>query len=166
MLRAFLFPISVALSALLLQVLVSRSKGAPTGECPEFRFSKGLRLFLWISILAVSVGLLALVPWDSPQRTQDLLVCGGMAILGFTCCVYAERFVLRLWDDHFSYGAFKTYSVDYKDMVSAEMSVLGSGKRFLVIKTSKKRIAISGYLSSVDDAARLLKSKLSAVPKR
>jgi hypothetical protein len=163
MLRAFLFPILVSVSCLLLQLVVSRSKGAAAEDHPEFRFSKGLRIFCWVGVFAVTVGPIALTWSDAPIRTVDWIGFGGFAILGFAGCVYADRFVLKFWDDHLSYGAFISSSVDYKDIVSAEMSTSSSGKRFLVIKTSKKRVAISGYLSSVDDAAELLKSKMTKV---
>lgn len=163
MLRAFLFPILLSVSCLLLQRVVSRSKGPSDEEYPEFRFSKGLRIFCWVGVFAVTVGPIVLTWSDAPIRTVDWIGFGGFAILGFAGCVYADRFVLKFWDDHLCYGAFVSSSIDYKDIVSAEMSTSSSGKRFLVIKTSRRRVAISGYLSSVDDAAQLLERKLTKV---
>jgi len=129
------------------------------GENAEFRFSTGLRIFCWVGTVAVTAGPIALT-WSTPMRTFDWLAFGAFAILGVVYCVYVDNFVLKISDDHLSYGSFKVSRVSYRDMVSAEMSVSSSGKKFLVIMASGKRIVISGYVESIDEAARLLRYKL------
>lgn len=166
MLRAFLFPISVAVSTLLLQMIFSKSKETTAGENVEFRFSRGLRTFCWVGTAAVTVGPIALTWSDSPMRTFDWLAFGGFAILGVVYCIYMDNFVLTLSRDHLSYGSFRISRVNYVDIVSAEISVSSSGKSFLVIRASGKPIVISGFIGSIDEAARLLRFKLGDIPKR
>lgn len=165
MLRAFLFPILLSVSCLLLQFVSSRSRGENLSDNPEFRFSKGLRAFLWIVTFGQPTALIALTWSDGPVSTPHWIILGVFFCYLCGCCIYADRYVLTLWNDHLSYGAFKTSSIDYKDITSAEVSVDSSGKRTLVIKTLTNRMAISGYLGSLDDAARLLKDKLSSRPR-
>jgi hypothetical protein len=165
MLRTFIFPIMVSLSCLLLQVFFSRSRGMPTGDHPEFRFPVGLRIFCWVGIFAVTVLPMILPPWHAGRVTLSSVLFGIEAIFGFACCVWADKFVLKFWDDHLTYGAFKLRNVYYADIISSGIRMGGGGKRFLVIKTATKRIAISGYLGSLEDAATLLESKLNGFPR-
>lgn len=145
----------------MIQMLASRSRGIPSGDHPEFRFSKGLRIFLWVGVVAITVGPIVLTRTGAPIKLPYWVAFGCMGGLGCLGCAYIDRFVLKFWDDHISYGAFQPSDVAYKDIISAGMGSGGQGSRFLYIKTSKKRIAISGYLASVEDAARLLQGKLT-----
>lgn len=161
MLRAFLLPILISLSCLLVQTLASRSRDVPAEDFPEFRFSKGLRLSLWFVFYALlsAPGVMILV--DVRLRLADWLLLGGLELCGLAACLDTGRYVLKFWGDHLTYGSFTTSSIYYKDIVSAEMEYLGSWT--LVIKTPTKRVKVSGYLSSVDDAAQLLKNKVREV---
>jgi hypothetical protein len=161
MLRSFLFPILLSLSFALLQVAASRSKGMPSESYPEFRFSRGLQWFLLGGNWALIAVLLAIDGANGRRSVGHLVVVVGIAIFGSIVYIYSRRYVLKFWDDHLSVGAFRPKSIYYKDILSAEMSTTSSGSRFLIIETSTRRTAISGYLSLVDDAARLLQSKLS-----
>jgi hypothetical protein len=163
MLRAFLFPIMASLTCLLLQVVVARGRGIPAGDHPEFRFSLGIRIFCWLGVFAVTVLPMAFGPWHSALAKAQLFAFGALAILGFACCIWTEKFRLKFWDDHLTYGAFKACDVYYADIISSGIRIGGGGKRFLVIKTAKKRIAINGYLGSFDGAALLLENKLRSL---
>lgn len=164
MLRPFLFPVVMTLAFTLIHLIFSRSKGIPAGEHPEFRVPKGLRIFLWIMVFAGVAGFLYLVFGTRPsQRMSGFLMAGGMAIFGCVCCVWADRYVVKFWDDHLTFGAFKMSRIDYKDIISAKARPGGQGTTFLYVKTSKKTFSISGNIASFDGAVRLLDSKLNEV---
>jgi hypothetical protein len=109
---------------------------------------------------------MAVMSWHDSQTVFHFFAFGAMAILGFACCTWMEKFRLQFWDDHLTYGAFRACDVFYADIISSGMRSGGTEKRFLVIKTAKKRIAISGYLGCVEDAALILEQKLSSMRRR
>jgi hypothetical protein len=96
----------------------------------------------------------------SSRRTPYFLISGVMGILGSVCCVWADKYVLKFWDDHLTFGAFKMSRIDYNDIISAKAGPGGQGTTFLYVKTSQKTYSISGNISSFDDAVQLLNSKL------
>jgi hypothetical protein len=114
-------------------------------------------------VSASLMGLTAAMSVDRclPVTASSLLFAGCMAIFEFTVCLWTDRFALKFFDDHLTYGAFRTARVDYKDVVSARLSRGGRGGRYLFFKTSKRTIYIS--VDSVGGATQLLQSKLGAV---
>ena len=165
MLTSFLFPILVMTSSALVQVIFFRVGPNPQDENPEFRFSKAIRIFCWIGILLISLVPVAFSLSGTMLSMSDWLFFGVISILGIACCVYAEKFTLKFWDDHLTIGAFKRSDVSYKEITSAMFVAGGGGTTSLLIKTPKKKIAVSGYLGSIDHVEKVLKKKLSALPK-
>jgi hypothetical protein len=158
MLRAFAFPILVSLTSLLIRLLVSGPRKSASQEHPEFRFSKGLATFLLVGLLALASARIALMWPHVHMELEDWIFTTGMGICGVGTYIYMDKYVLKFWDDHLTYGMRNPAILYYRDIISAGMS---DGGRTLDIKTSTGKVRISGYLSSIEDAAKLLRSKLN-----
>ncbi|UPG90694.1 hypothetical protein L2Y96_02665 [Luteibacter aegosomaticola] len=160
MLRAFALPVLVSLTCLLIQSMASRSGKMPTGDHPAFRFSKVLGICLSISLLVLAQAKVLIMWPHVHMELADWIFSIGISIVGVGTYVYTDRYVLTFWDDRLTYGTLKMTSLFYKDIVSADMTDVGRGNRMLVIKTTTGKVSISGYLSHIDDAASLLKTKI------
>lgn len=161
MLKSFLFPVLCALTCFVIQALASRSKSKSTEQPDEFRFSVGLRVFVWLGTIAVTVAPFIIVPLGTPGFWKAAVFSGVIGCLMCICCVWGDRFVLKFYEDHFSYGAFKMSNVYYRDIVSAAIEPVGGGRVALIIRTKqKRRVLISGYLSLLGNAERLVKQRM------
>lgn len=129
MLRTFLFSILCGLVSAAFFAVSSRFREPRRKEHSEFRFSTSSRAFIWIFTSAGLVGLAAAMSADGclPVTASSLLFAGCMAIFGYAVCVWTDRFVLKFFDDHLIYGAFRTDRIDYKDIVSAQRRRAGTG---------------------------------------
>lgn len=165
MLSSFVFPILSGLLSAAVCAVSARFRPPHTGGHSEFRFSAARRIFIWTFASAGIVGLSAVMSAPPAATAPSLLLAGVLAIYGFSTCVWTDRVTLEFFDDHLTYGAFRTFRFNYKDIISAEMKYAGRGSPYLFIKTSEKTLSISGYLTSLDDAARLLNSKLISMQK-
>jgi hypothetical protein len=161
-LRAAIFTASVGLLSLFLHLVFSRSKEGSPVDHPEFSFPKGLCIFTWIGASAATLLFTSVIFDSAKYGSSSVLITGTMSVVGITVGAWSERYVLKLWGDHLTCGAFRTACIDYKDIVSAETRSGGRGLN-LYIKTSKKTMIISGSLSSFPEATRILKSKLDGV---
>lgn len=163
MLTTILFSMLAALVSAALCLISARLREPRRKEHSEFRFSTGSRAFSWIFTSAALVGLTAAMSGDRclPVTASSLLFAGCAAILGFAGCVWTDRFALKFFDDHLTYGAFRTARVDYKGIVSSRLVRGGKGRSRLLIKTSRKTISIS--VDSIGEATQVLQGKLGAV---
>ncbi|APG04737.1 hypothetical protein BJI69_13075 [Luteibacter rhizovicinus DSM 16549] len=117
---------------------------------------------MWIITSAALVGLTAAMSADRclPVTTSSLLFAACAASFGFAGCVWTDRFALKFFDDHLTYGAFRTARLDYRDIVSFRLRRGGRGGPRLYIKTARKTISIS--VDSLGEATEVLKGKLGA----
>jgi len=160
MLRTVLLSILTALVSGAFCLVSARLREPRRKEHSEFRYSMGSRRVVWIITSAGLVGLTAVMSGDScfPVTVSSLLFAGGAAGLGFAGCVWTDRFALKYFDDHLTYGAFRTARLDYKDIVSFKLIRGGKGGPHLIIKTARRRISIS--VDSLGEATEVLKGKL------
>jgi|SRR6187402_581311 len=129
MLRTILLSILTALVSAAFCLVSARLREPRRKEHSEFRYSMGSRRVVWIITSAGLVGLTAVMSGDScfPVTVSSLLFAGGAAGLGFAGCVWTDRFALKYFDDHLTYGAFRTARLDYKDIVSFRLIRGGKG---------------------------------------
>jgi hypothetical protein len=160
MLRTILLSILTALVSAAFCLISARLREPRRKEHSEFRFSTSSRTFMWIFTSAALVGLTAVMSGDScfPVTVSSLLFAGGAAGLGFAGCVWTDRFALKYFDDHLTYGAFRTARLDYKDIVSFRLIRGGKGGPHLIIKTARRTISIS--VDSLGEATEVLKGKV------
>jgi hypothetical protein len=162
MLRTILFSILAGLVSAAVCAVSARFRPPRMKEHSEFRFLTGSRALMWVITSAALVGLTAAMSADRclPVTASSLLFAGGAASLGFAGCVWTDRFALKFFDDHLTYGAFRTARLDYRDIVSFRLSRGTRGGPHLHIKTSKRTISIS--VDSLGEATEVLKGKLGA----
>lgn len=160
MLRTILLSILTAVVSAGFCLISARLREPRRKEHSEFRFSTSSRKVMWIITSAALVGLTAVMSSDRcfPVTASSLLFAGGAAGLGFAGCVWTDRFALKYFDDHLTYGAFRTARLDYKDIVSFRLIRGGKGAPHLIIKTARRRISIS--VDSLGEATEVLKGKV------
>ena len=161
MLRTILFSILAGLVSAAVCAVSAKFRPPRMKEHSEFRFLTGSRACIWILTSAALVGITAAMSGDRclPVTASSLLFAGGAAGLGFAGCVWTDRFALKFFDDHLTYGAFRIARLDYRDIVSLRLRRGGRGGPRLYIKTSTKTISIS--VDSLGEAFQLLQGKLS-----
>jgi hypothetical protein len=162
---AFLLPVLVAVSGALFQSFFFEVGSSPEGRNPEFRYSKAIRLFCWVAVVAISLIPVAFILFGEQIPISEWLVWTAIVVFGVLCCVCVEKFSLKFWDDHLTVGSFVKSDINYKDIVSAEIKFTARGSRILLIATGRKKVSVSGYLGSLNFADQVLRKKLSSVRK-
>lgn len=156
-------PFLISAAFLIVPPLVSRPRSATPPGCVEFRISK------WLGIL-VLVGLTAIACWMNtinwPRTSTTLpgwLIIIGLDICAVTAYIYTKYYSLRLFDDHFTYGCLKVFSVDYRDVVFADIESFGRGGPTFIIRTRTGKVKVFGYIDNFYEAVKLLQGKLRPV---
>jgi hypothetical protein len=131
----------------------------------EYRLALGLRMFGWLGTVGFATLPFLLVPHALLlQWYGELAINGAFFLLMLACCVYMQRYCIRVGHDAITFRAFKTRAMRYQDIESTEVYVSDRGMPFLDIhfRDGRGRFRISGSVDHFNELVGHLQLMLRA----